>query len=153
MTFEARPVLADRFWIVENNGTRIGTLSKENNRYILTQNGRLVTYANAQELNRKFGEGFMSSGATKPSSVDWNVDGFPTKSQPHNPMYDVERGLPIFTKSKNSKCCYCAGYYLIKFNVNWLKGFCPKLTTLQSNSYLGPFQTEDQMKSALMEQQ
>ena len=64
-------------------------------------------------------------------------------------MYDIKEKLPIFTKSKKSKSLYCAGYYLVKFNINWLKSYCPKLITLQRNKYLGPYKTEIEMKAAL----
>ena len=39
--------------------------------------------------------------------------------------------------------------YLVKFNVNWLKSYCPKIITIERNEYLGPFKTEIEMKAAL----
>ena len=35
MTIKAKPILKNKFWIIENNGERIGTLSKqEDKRYL-----------------------------------------------------------------------------------------------------------------------
>ena len=78
-----------------------------------------------------------------------DVHGYPTKGVPYNSMFDIKRKLPLFTKSEKSKSVYCAGFYLIKFNVNWLKSFCPKLITIERNEYLGPFKTEIEMKEKL----
>ena len=78
-----------------------------------------------------------------------DVHGYPTRTIPYNSMFDIQRKLPLFTKSEKSKSVYCAGYYLIKFNVNWLKSYCPKLITVERNEYMGPYKTELEMKLAL----
>ena len=36
---------------------------------------------------------------------------------------------------------YAAGYYLVHFPKGWVRGFCPKLSTLEGNEYKGPFKT------------
>ena len=64
-------------------------------------------------------------------------------------MYDIQKKLPLFTKSKDSKSLYCAGYYVIRFEKGWVKSFCPKLITLQRYQYKGPFKTDLEMKQVL----
>jgi len=64
-------------------------------------------------------------------------------------MYDIQKKLPLFTKSKDSKSLYCAGYYTIRFEKGWVKSFCPKLITLQRYEYQGPFKTDLEMKQVL----
>ena len=64
-------------------------------------------------------------------------------------MYDVKQKLPLFTKSKNSKSLYCAGYYIIHFNKGWVKSFCPKLITIERYESQGPFNNDLEMRSAL----
>ena len=64
-------------------------------------------------------------------------------------MYDVQRKLPLFTKSNASKSLYCAGYYIIKFDKGWVKSHCPKLITIERYPYKGPFKTEFEMKQVL----
>jgi len=44
---------------------------------------------------------------------------------------------------------YCAGYYIIKFDKGWVRSFCPKLVTLESYDYKGPFKTEFTMREEL----
>jgi len=75
--------------------------------------------------------------------------GYPTKWAPHNSMYDVQRRLPLFTKSDQSKSLFCAGHYVIKFPKNWVRSFCPKLITIERYPYQGPFKTEEESKEVL----
>ena len=64
-------------------------------------------------------------------------------------MYNVQKKLPLFTKSKKSKSLYCAGYYIIRFEKGWVRSFCPKLVTLEKYPYKGPFKTEFTMRQEL----
>lgn len=149
MTITAKPILKDRFWIVEDEGVRIGTLSKEEEGFLISQKGKIDFYKNENQLKKKFGKNFVIASIQDTSKKIYDVHGYPTKTIPYNSMFDLQRQLPLFTKSEKSKSVYCAGYYLIKFNVNWLKSFCPKLITVERNEYVGPFKTEFEMKVAL----
>lgn len=147
---KAKEILKDKFWIVENNGEKIGTLSKEDEGFMLSGNGNIRVYNSSEELDSEFGANFLTAKITQSEDVKENsVHGFPTRSTPYNSMFDIQRKLPLFTKSTNSKSVYCAGYYLVKFNVTWLKSFCPKLITIERNQYQGPFRTELEMRAAL----
>jgi len=150
MTVRAKEILKDKFWIVENNGEKIGTLSKEDEGYMLSGNGSIRVYSSHEELDSEFGANFLTAKITQSNDVKENsVHGFPTRTTPYNSMFDIQRKLPLFTKSEKSKSVYCAGYYLVKFNVTWLKSFCPKLITIERNQYQGPFKTELEMRAAL----
>ena len=150
MTIKAKPILENKFWIVEDEGVRVGTLTKEDDAYMLSSHGTLILYKDEKQLSRKFGKNFLTAKITTPeNTVDRSVHGYSTRCIPYNSMYDISRKLPLFTKSEKSKSVYCAGFYLIKFNVNWLKSFCPKLITIERNEYLGPFKTELEMKATL----
>lgn len=150
MTIQAKPILNDKFWIIEDEGVRIGTLTKDNDAYVVSTKGRIDLYQNENQLKKKFGKNFLTAKISAPVTDNKKeVHGYPTRSEPFNSMYDISRKLPLFTKSEKSKSVYCAGYYLIKFNVNWLKSFCPKLITIERNEYIGPFKTEFEMKAAL----
>jgi len=151
MTVKAKPILKDRFWIIEDEGVKIGTLSKEDDRFVVNHKGKIDFCATENQLKKKFGLDLMTANITNSNQQNdnYNVRGFPTRCVPYNSMYDIKRKLPLFTKSKKSKSIYCAGYYLIKFNVSYLKSFCPKLITVERNHYLGPFKTEVEMKQEL----
>lgn len=150
MTVKAKTVLQDKFWIVEESGKRIGTLTKDKDSFVLSKKGEVQFYNNEKEIATAFGKDFLTANITDTNEVqELNVHGYPTRSIPYNSMFDIKRKLPLFTKSDKSKSVYCAGYYLVKFNVNWLKSFCPKLITIERNEYMGPYKTELEMKAAL----
>lgn len=147
----AKEILKNKFWIVEDQGVRVGTLSKDEDKFLFSSNGQVIIYPNEKQLTKKFGKNFLTAKITPPEEKleVFEVHGYPTRTVPYNSMFDITRKLPLFTKSKKSKSVYCAGYYLVKFNVNWLKSFCPKLITIESNQFLGPFKTDIEMKAAL----
>lgn len=150
MTIKAKPVLDNKFWIVEDGGVRIGTLSRNDDGFVINAKGKIEVYKSEKQLKKKFGKNFLvASISDQDETKTCDVHGYPTKTIPFNSMFDIKRKLPLFTKSETSKSVYCAGYYLIKFNVTWIKGFCPKLITIERNEYLGPFKTEFEMKVAL----
>lgn len=149
MTIKAKPILENRFWIIEEGGVRIGTLSRDQDGFLLSDKSKVEYFENEKQLNKKFGKNFLTAQITNNTDLQ-KVHDFPTKCKPYNSMFDIQRNLPLFTKSEKSKSIYCAGYYLIKFNVNWLKSFCPKLITIERNEFLGPFKTEEEMKEKLL---
>ena len=148
----AKPIIADKFWIVEENGEKIATLRKnEDNRFVMSNETGVKIYQTKVDLTKEFGKNFFTVKILKESNTALpnEVHGYPTSTSPHNPLYDVKRKLPLFTKSEDSKSLYCAGYYTIKFEKGWVKSFCPKLITLQRYPYNGPFKTEIEMKQVL----
>lgn len=151
MTIKAKPILDNKFWIVEDEGVRVGTLSRDEEKFIFSKKGEISFFKSESQLKKTFGKNFLTAKISVPEEQQTNnvVHGYPTRSQPFNGMYDISRKLPLFTKSEKSKSVYCAGYYLIKFNTNWLKSFCPKLITIERNEYKGPFKTELEMKATL----
>ena len=153
MTLKAKPVLKDKFWIVEQDEERIGTLSWNDDRYMFSNQLETCFFDNKRQLKSKFGVDIIWSDITNSDNADNNtsyiVHGFPTSVTPYNTMYDVKRKLPLFTKSNKSKSAYCAGYYIIRFEKSWTKSFCPKLITLDRYEYKGPFKTELEMREEL----
>lgn len=150
-TIHAKPVIEGKFWIVESDDQKVGVLKlTEQKKYVFSSKDTVETYDNKKKLFEQFGKDFFTISAKKEKPcVDLNIQGYPTSSNPFNPMFDVKRHLPLFTKSNKSKSVYCAGYYIIKFNKGWVKSFCPKLITIERYPYQGPFKTEFDMKQRL----
>lgn len=149
---QAKPVIDNKFWIVEDNGVRIATLRKnEENKFILSNKDGVKVYNNKKSLTEQFGNDFFVAKIIKEAdnANPKEVHGFSTSTNPHNAMYDIQKKFPLFTKSKDSKSLYCAGYYVIRFEKGWVKSFCPKLITLQRYEYRGPFKTDIEMKQVL----
>ena len=153
MTLKAKSVVKDKFWIVENNEERIGTMSYNDDRYMFSNRVETCFFDNKLEMKQKFGAEIIWTDVTpelvKSNNKNFVVHGFPTSVNPYNTMYDVKRKLPLFTKSNKSKSAYCAGYYIIEFEKGWVKSFCPKLITIERYVSKGPFKTEMEMRSEL----
>jgi hypothetical protein len=148
----AKPVINDKFWIVEQDGEKVATLRKnEDNRFIMSNELGITVYDNKESLTNHFGKDFFVAKIIKEArNAEPNeIHGYATSTAPHHGMFDIRRKLPLFTKSDDSKSLYCAGYYVIKFEKGWVKSFCPKLITLQRYPYKGPFKTEIEMKQVL----
>jgi hypothetical protein len=148
----AKPIIENKFWIVERDGEKFATLRKnEDNRFVLSNELGIKIYDNKEKLTKEFGRDFFIARIIKESrnALPNEVHGYATSVEPHNAMFDIQRKLPLFTKSSDSKSLYCAGYYVIKFEKGWVKSFCPKLITLQRYEYQGPFKTDIEMKQVL----
>ena len=148
----AKPVIEGKYWIVEQDGEKIATLQKkENNKFVLSSQTGDLMFNKKEDLTRQFGQDFfLHSPKVKISkAIPKEVHGYPTSCRPHNPMYDIRRKLPLFTKSNQSKSLYCAGYYIIKFDKGWVKSFCPKVITIERYPYKGPFKTDAEMRVTL----
>jgi hypothetical protein len=150
MSIKAKEVLKDKFWIVESNGERVGTISLNEDQYMLSDKTGTHFY-NERQLKRKLGSNVAWSklNITESHVGDKEVHGFPTSSVPYNSMYNVKNKLPLFTKSSKSKSLYCAGYYIIRFEKGWVKSFCPKLITIERYKSKGPFKSEIEMRQEL----
>jgi len=148
----AKPIIPEKFWIVEKEGTKFATLRKsEDNHFVMSNELGIKVFETKEKLTMEFGKDFFVAKIIKEAdNAEPNeVHGYATSAAPHNAMFDVKRKLPLFTKSGDSKSLYCAGYYVIRFDKGWVKSFCPKAITLQRYEYQGPFKTELEMKQVL----
>ena len=151
MSIKAKPILKNKFWIIESDGQRIGTLSKqEDKRYMYSCATGTEYFNDTKSFNTFIGNvNWDKTTISDSSKQQKEIHGFSTSTSPFNIMYNVQKKLPLFTKSKKSKSLYCAGYYIIKFDKGWVRSFCPKLVTLEKYPYKGPFKTEFTMRQEL----
>ena len=146
---KAKTVLKNKFWIVENEGERIGTISISDDRFMLSTENEVSFYDNKKQIEKTLGQTIFERDISAKLEVEKEVYGYPTSTSPYNVMYDVKRKLPLFTKSLKSKSLYCAGYYIIRFDKGWVKSFCPKLITLDRYEFIGPMKSEIEMRQEL----
>jgi len=151
MTVNAKEVLKDKFWIVESQGERVGTLTvNEEKQFMFTNTKGTVFFKNAKHLKNNLGEiDWVKDNKTTINDADKEVYGYRTSCTPYNPLFNVQAKLPLFTKSEKSKSLYCAGYFIIKFEKGWVKSFCPKLITVERYETRGPFKTDLEMRQEL----
>ena len=152
---QTKALIDGKFWLIEAEGEKLGTLTKEKKGYSFMRQGRKVDIADLAVFQTLFGLTINEEQlkkeklSTKVDVQGYSIYEFPCSSKPYNPVYDVRQRLPIYSKSDKSKSQYCAGYYVIKFRKGWVKSFCPKLITLDRYPNQGPFKTELEMKQVL----
>ena len=156
MTVRAKTLVKDKFWIVEQNGQKLGTLQKkENNGWIfLSKQHSKEVFPTKESLFTKFGFGIFDESDKKRPEDEvqkdyFDVHGFPCSQHPYNPMFDVQNQLPVYTKTPKSKSQFCAGYYIICFEKGWRKAYCPKMITLSRYKYKGPMKSKLEMQQRL----
>ena len=154
MTVRAKTLIKDKFWIVEEHGQKLGTLQKkdDNGWLFLSKKDHRQIFHTQESLFTKFGFNIFE-GKQKESIVEqtdnFNVHGYPCSQHPFNPMFDVQKQLPVYTKAPKSKSQFCAGYYIICFEKGWRKAYCPKMITLSRYKYKGPMKTKLEMQQVL----
>lgn len=149
MDLEAKPVVKNKFWIVEREGQKVATIQATPNGVVFVDGQRREQFVNIKLLSAKYNiKVARGSAGTKTAVKSYEIYGFPTNSKPYNQVYDVRKRLPYFTKNSKSKSYYCAGFYAIKFNDEWGTHFCPKSITVNRYPHFGPYrsQTEADIK-------
>jgi hypothetical protein len=148
----AKVLVPNKFWILETGGEKIGTLSKEKKGYSILCRGQKIEIHDLQEIKQRFGITISEEAVKKEKKakeISTDIYGYPVNGKTYEPLWNVQKKLPIYAKSVKSKSLYCAGYYVIKFRKGWVKSFCPKLITLERYPFKGPFKTEFEMRSIL----
>jgi hypothetical protein len=148
----AKPVVKDKFWVVEDHGTRVATIQATvDGGFVYVHDDEREHIPSLKVLKQKYNIKF--GAASKPPKEETvTVYGYPITGRSYNQVYDVQKKLPVYSKTAKSRSMFCAGYYLVKINQAWIEHFCPKNITLNRYPYLGPFKTEQAMKQSLKEQ-
>ena len=97
MTVRAKTLVKDKFWIVEQNGEKLGTLQKQadNGWTFLSKKDQRQVFHTQESLFTRFGFNiFEDSDAKRPEEEiqldNFDVHGFPCSQHPYNPMFDVQ---------------------------------------------------------------
>lgn len=152
MNTVVKEIIPNKSWILEDQGIKIGTLHKEKNGFSFFKNGVKIDLRSITDVKKIFGNEIISDlripkKKTKSESGSYKIYDFPCNAKPVNPVYNIRKKIPIFSKTKKSKCLFCAGYYIIKLRKGWEQCFCPKLITVERYEYIGPFKTQEEMNT------
>ena len=139
---QAKEVVKDSFWIVERNGTKIGTLRRKTDSYILYENNSRTETVLDNLDDIKFTE------TDTKNTINVSIYGYPTNV---DTVFNtnLQDDVAVYTKTANSKQYFVAGYWGILFPMGWRPSFCPRLKTLQDYTHLGPFKNESDMYLAI----
>lgn len=141
----AKPVVANKYWILKENDKKIGTVEATNTgTFSVRINNDWQEFKTIRTVKNKTKITFEDPPVKKQQKKTNTVNGFEADGTPHNAIYDVQRRLPIYTKKKKSKSWFAAGWYQIDTGNGWETQFCPKLILLQRYDYRGPAHGPDQ---------
>jgi hypothetical protein len=152
MSLTAKPIVKNKFWVVENNGEQVATIQTNPDGVTYVHKNNREKFVSIKLLKSKYNITFAKEKYVKKKMVtSHQVYGFPCDHKPHNSLLDVSKKLPVYTKTTKSKSFFCAGHYLIKFNMDYVVSYCPKLITLNRYTFIGPFATKSKAKGYLKE--
>jgi hypothetical protein len=145
----AKPVIKNKFWVVEDSGNKIATIqAREDGGYAYVHHEQREYFPSVKNLKQKYNIKFGSAEKVKKENSKL-VYGYPITGKSFNQVWDVQRRLPIYSKTAKSKSLFCAGYYLINLNHAWTEHYCPKNITLARYAFIGPFKTQKDMQDHL----
>ena len=144
----AKPIVKNQFWIVTDGQKKVGNIEATNAGYGVQLNGTFLQFNNTDEIKKKAHIRFepLKSNKTKTTMP---YPEYPTPPRIHNSVFDVTRGLHLFTKTKKSKCLHAAGYFVIDQNGVDQVVYCPKYIFIQRYQYSGPYKTEAEAQSKI----
>jgi hypothetical protein len=152
MNSTAKVLIPDREWIIKDGNDKIASISKVKKGYLVLHKGVSIPFKDLSEIKSAIGIAFFEESIKNKKREEvapYSIYGFPCKSKPYEPLYNVQKKLPLYTKRAKSKSQHCAGHYIIKFRKGWVKSFSPKLITLERYPFQGPWKTEEESRQAL----
>ena len=144
----AKSVIKDKFWILEENAQRVGMMNFKDDNYVINLRRKDYVAHDNKEL-KKLGIEFVKRDLTHGGHLE--VMGYPTDQEEVYNVKEINQ-FPTFTKKAESKSIHVAGWYGIKFKNGWVATLCPRLTTVEHNTYLGPFKTKMDLKVVINQQ-
>lgn len=150
MNITSKIIVPNKEWLIRDSDKKIGSISKIKKGFQVWKKGNYTKVKDLEQLKENIGIDILPNDINPHKSItEKTIYGFPCSSTPYEPVYNIKKKLPIFTKSSKSKSHFCAGYYAIKFRKGWVKSFCPKLITLERYAFEGPFKTEQELKNVI----
>jgi hypothetical protein len=145
MTLIAKPVIDRKYWILQDNNRKVGNVEACDGGYQVKINNQIVAqYKTIKMVEQRVHVHFELPLKNKVKPVTNSVHGYPVSGRVHNPMWDVPKKLPVYTKTIKSKSWFAAGWYKVKKGRNWAAIQGPKLILLQRYPYTGPFYSKEE---------
>lgn len=146
---QAKQIIKDSFWILEQNEQKVGTMRKASSTWQVLLEQNKQEFQTYDEVISFLGSDPLSvnkKNLEQPQAGKFDVNGYPTEIKPFN--IEVKNNLPTYTKTSKSQVRHCAGYYCVEFPKGWVPSFNPKMQTLIENamSFAGPFNSEMEMQ-------
>ena len=144
MTLIAKPVIDRKYWILQENNQKVGNVEACDGGYQVRINNQVAQFKTIRMVEQRVHVQFEPGVKIVKSRPETNlVHGYPVAGRIYNPMWDVPKKLPVYTKTNKSKSWFAAGWYRVKKGRNWTVVQGPKLILLQRYPYSGPFYTKE----------
>lgn len=151
MTIQAKAVINKKFWILQDQAQKkIGNIEQDGNQYRVKIEDHYTYFKNIASIKTALPDLVFEKPvktAKKPASTTQCYD-FDVGCRVYNPIYDVSRGLPIFTKTAKSRSYYAAGWYALRQGAEFEVVRNPKVILIQRYEYRGPFHDQQSAKTA-----
>jgi hypothetical protein len=140
----AKPVVENQYWILKKNNRKIGQLEvTENGNCIIKIHDNVVSYKTVKMAREAVNIEFEPAEKVTPVPANL-VYGHDVEGAVHNPLWDVKRRLPLFTRDTKSKSWFAAGWYRMRQHRKWKIVQHPKLISLERYEYQGPFISKEE---------
>ena len=114
----AKPVIDKRYWILKQDDRKVGEVEADNEGIVVKTQGQQVRYK-TMPMARKDAN-IVFEPAIKTAKPDTHsVHGFATGCRAHNPVWNVQMKIPLFTRQPKSRSWLAAGWYLVKKHRTW----------------------------------
>jgi hypothetical protein len=148
--------ITPRSWLMLNEtNSNVGILSQgANSNFVAVANGGYKgKFENREAVCEYFGNDIFDTVVKVEQTEKENyINGFPVSfDDPVAVETESENRLPLYTKTESGTAIYAAGHYILHFPKNSLLAFCPKYNTLKKYKYEGPFKTEFEVKTVLLQ--
>ena len=144
MTLIAKPVIDRKYWILQEDNRKVGNVEACDGGYQVKINNQVQQYKTIKMVEQRVQVHFEPPLKTKGKPETNLVHGYPVAGRVYNPMWDVPKKLPIYTKTNKSKSWFAAGWYRVKKGRNWTTAQDPKLIVVQRYPYQGPYYSESE---------
>lgn len=145
---EAKPVIANRYWILKQNDQKIGQIEASDTGYTVKILDQVRQYKTMPMVRQSTDIKFVPAEKST-SARPTMVHGFDAGCRVHNAMWSVPYRLPLFTRTARSKSWFAAGWYAIQQNRAWRVERNPKLIVLERYAFHGPFHSQEQAHESI----
>lgn len=144
-----KPITEAAWLVVSSDGldSKIGLLSEQRDKIILLAGKVKTVFKNRNEVISFFNDDVFTNAIESKVENDqtsYFIRGFPVSHDNPCEVTGYTGSLPVYTK-ENSDIKFSAGYYCLDFPKCWRPAYCPKLVTLETYGYIGPFRTKQEM--------
>jgi hypothetical protein len=144
----AKPVVPDQYWILQDQGHKVGNIEIDRGEYVISIGGACRRFSSLNSLTRTVRIDFEQQQPQAQDPDPFQVHGYPTTGVAHNPVFDVQHQLPLWTQAPRSRSWLAAGWYRVRQQRNWKIMQCPKLIILQRYQYQGPYRTAEEAQKS-----